>query len=184
MIHDTALAVENEYGWLNISEIARRTGYDRKTIRKYLETKNLIQPPQKRTCSSKPDPYKPFITEQLTKYPQLTARRLYREIQKHGYDGKYTILADYLRPLREKRNDLAVYRYETKPGIQAQVDWGDLGMIQMDGEKRHLYVFSMILSFSRMRFAKITLLNGPPDLNSKPYRSFRILWRNPKRNSL
>jgi hypothetical protein len=50
-----------------------------------------------------------------------------------------------------------VYRYETKPGVQAQVDWAECGKIEIDGKIRKLYCFTMILGFSRMRFAEFTL---------------------------
>ena len=55
------------------------------------------------------------------------------------------------------KQPLAVYRYETKPGHQAQVDWGECGETFLDGENRKLYCFSMILGYSRMRYAEFTL---------------------------
>jgi len=51
----------------------------------------------------------------------------------------------------------AIYRYETKPGVQAQVDWAECGYIEIDGEKRKLYCFTMVLGYSRMRYAEFTL---------------------------
>ena len=33
---------------------------------------------------------------------------------------------------------MAVRRFETPPGKQAQVDWGYLGMVEMNGEERKL----------------------------------------------
>ena len=51
----------------------------------------------------------------------------------------------------------AIYRYETKPGVQAQVDWAECGYIEIDGEKRKLYCFTMVLGYSRIRYAEFTL---------------------------
>ena len=36
MIRDIAIEVELTHGRINVSEIARRTGYDRKTVLKYI----------------------------------------------------------------------------------------------------------------------------------------------------
>jgi hypothetical protein len=62
--------------------------------------------------------------------------------------------------VREVRPEIgvpAIYRYETKPGVQAQVDWAECGYIDIDGEKRRLYCFTMVLGYSRMRYAEFTL---------------------------
>jgi hypothetical protein len=59
--------------------------------------------------------------------------------------------------VRPKTEVLAVYRYETKPGVQGQVDWAECGHIEIDGQVRKLYCFTMVLGFSRMRFAEFTL---------------------------
>ena len=57
----------------------------------------------------------------------------FEEIRKLGYDGKYTILKDYCHELRKDRRIQAVYRYETEPGKQSQVDFGEFGYIDIDG---------------------------------------------------
>jgi transposase len=59
--------------------------------------------------------------------------------------------------VRPKIEVPAVYRYETKPGVQAQVDWAECGHIEIDGQTRKLYCFTMLLGFYRMRFAEFTL---------------------------
>jgi transposase len=50
----------------------------------------------------------------------------------------------------------AVYRYETDPGKQSQVDLGEFCHIDTDGKRRKLYAFSMILGYSRMRYVEFT----------------------------
>jgi len=157
MIHDIAEEVHREFGRYNISVIAERAHCDRKTVRKYLEKKNIPVSIRKRKTSSKLDDYKPYIQKRINEYPLLSGKKIYRDIQERGYSGCYSVVTDYLRSIRDLKKPLAVYRYETKPGIQAQCDWGDLGLVRMDGEDRHLYIFTMILGYSRMRFAKCTL---------------------------
>jgi len=141
---------------LSISEIARQTGHDRKTIRKYI---NSETPPLRKDQPGKPgklDPFKDYIIKRLNEH-SFSALRLYREIQDQGFTGKYGIVKNFIREVRPKNDAPTVYRYETKPGVQAQVDWAECGKIEIDGKTRKLYCFTMILGFSRMRFAEFTL---------------------------
>jgi len=157
MIHDIAEEVHREYGRYNISVIAERAHCDRKTVRKYLEKKNIPVSIRKRETSTKLDSFKSYIRGRLSEYPLLSGRQIFRDIKDKGYMGSYPRVTAYLRDIRPLKKPLAVYRFETKPGIQAQVDWGNLGLIRIDGEDRHLYIFTMILGYSRMRFAMCTL---------------------------
>ena len=141
---------------LNISQISRKTGYHRNTVRKYLAAQTVPIPASRRTRPSKLDPYKAYIQQRIRDYP-LSAARIYREIQEMGFNGKYTIVKDYIREIRPPTRVPAVFRYETEPGVQAQVDWGECGHLDVDGRRRKLYCFSMILGYSRMRYAVFTL---------------------------
>ena len=148
---------------LSISEIARQTGFDRKTVRKYLKLKTLPEPQKRPGRKSKLDPYKPYILEKLNEGP-YTAARLYREIKEMGFDGGKTIVKDFVREVRPKQGVPAVLRYETKPGVQAQVDWGELGTVEVDGKLKKLFCFNMILGYSRMRYVEFTLSIDTPTL--------------------
>ena len=76
---------------LSISEISRQTGFDRKTVRKYLKMKTLPGPQKRPGRKSKLNPFKPYILEKLKEGP-YTAARLYREIKEMGFDGGKTVL--------------------------------------------------------------------------------------------
>jgi transposase len=54
---------------------------------------------------------------------------LLRELRQQNYGGGYTILKDWLQPQRSAARTVAVRRFETPPGKQAQVDWGHLGTL-------------------------------------------------------
>ena len=148
---------------LNITEIASQTGFDKKTIRKYLTMNTLPEPQKHPERKSKLDPFKPYILEKLKEGP-YTAARLYREIKEMGFDGGKTIVKDFIKEVRPKQEVLAVLRYETKPGIQAQVDWGEVGKVEIDGKIKKLFCFSMILGYSRMRYVELTLNIDTPTL--------------------
>ena len=141
---------------LNITEISNKTGFDRKTVRKYLNSTTLPEPKHRAKRVSKLDNYKDYIIKKLDEGP-FTAVRLFREIQEMGFTGKSTIVSDFVTKFRPKQGVPATLRYETKPGVQAQVDWSEFGKVDIDSKMQKLYCFNMILGFSRMRYIEFTL---------------------------
>jgi transposase len=141
---------------LNISQISQKTGYHRNTVRKYLAAQTLPTLAPRGTRPSKLDPFKEYIHQRISEYP-LSAARICREMQEMGFDGKCTIVKDYSRAIRPRETVQAVLRYETKPGVQAQVGWGECDRIEEDGHSKKVYCFSMVLGYSRMRYMVFTL---------------------------
>jgi transposase len=142
---------------LSIKAISQLTGWDRKTIRKYLVQPVAVPvygPRQPR--ASKLDGFKPYLEERL-QAGVWNGRVLLRELRGRGYGGGYTILTDWLRPQREAARVVAVRRFETPAGRQGQVDWGQLGTIDMDGQPRKLWAFTFTLGYSRALMAEATL---------------------------
>ena len=142
---------------LSVQAISRLLGFDRKTIRKYLlkpEGRPAYGPRAARP--SKLDAFKPYVEERL-KAGVWNAQVLLRELCARGYAGSYTILKDWLHPQRESAQTVAVRRFETPPGKQAQVDWGHLGSIEIDGDERRLNGFTFTLGYSRAMMAEAAL---------------------------
>jgi transposase len=139
---------------MSIQAISALTGWDRKTIRKY-----LLQPAGVPTYGPRPrpasklDPFKPYLEERL-RAGVWNARVLLRELRERNYTGGYTILTDWLRPQRASARSVAVRRFETPPGQQAQVDWGHLGTLEMGGQERKLWGFTFTLGYSRRMMAE------------------------------
>ena len=71
--------------------------------------------------------------------------------------GGYTILTDWLRPQRSAARVVAVRRFETAPGKQAQVDWGHLGTLEIAGQEQKLHGFTFTLGYSRRMVAEAAL---------------------------
>ncbi len=140
----------------SITAISDKTGFDRKTVKKYLNITTLPEPKQRAKRESKLDKYKDYIIQRVKEAP-LTASRLFREIKEIGFTGKCTIVRDFVRKVRPDHGVQAVYRFETKPGVQAQVDWSEFGKVEIDGKTLKLYCFNMILGYSRMRYIEFTL---------------------------
>ena len=138
---------------MSIRSIAKEMGISRNSVRKYLRNKPMKKERAKR--GSKLDLYRDAI-KALIEGHNLSTVRIMEEIKKKGYDGGYTILKEYCHDLRKDSAVKAVYRYETEPGKQSQVDFGEFGRIDHDGKSRKLYAFSIILGYSRMRYAEFT----------------------------
>jgi transposase len=80
---------------LSIAAISALTGYDRKTIRKYLLQPEAVPRYRERPRQpSKLDPYKPYLENRL-KAGVWNAQVLLRELRERGYGGGYTILKDW-----------------------------------------------------------------------------------------
>jgi transposase len=157
MFKDLAREQEQATGRVNISALSRETGFDRKTVRYDLSRDRPPVTPRTRTKPSKLDPYKPYILDRLANYPRLSRVRLLEEIQGQGYDGKATILGDYLRQVRPTVPVLPEIRYETKPGEMAQCDWSECIASRPDGPEQKVNCFTMVLGYSRVRYIEFTM---------------------------
>jgi transposase len=142
---------------LSTRAISELTGCDRKTVRKYLLKPEAVPGYGPRANGpSKLDVHKPYLEDRL-KAGVWNAQVLLRELRKLGYQGGYTILKDWLQPQRAAGMATAVRRFETPPGKQAQVDWGHLGYLNTDGEKRQVWGFAITLGYSRRMWAQAAL---------------------------
>lgn len=160
-------------------EIARRLGIDRETVSRALK-RDKFTIPRRQIRRSKLAPYKGFINNLLEKYPGISAQRVFEELCKAGYKGKGTIIKDYLRKIRGKRQE-AFLRIETLPGEQAQVDWADCGSIEVEGARRNLYCFVMVLSWSRYLYLEFRLSARLEDFIEAHMNAFRFFGGVPKK---
>jgi transposase len=141
---------------ISISEIARQTGHDRKTVRSLLHQPVMPMPKPVRPRPRKIDPYIPYLEQRIAD-GVLNARKLCHELQARGYPGQETQVRMFLKPYRQARQMRATVRFETAPGEQAQVDWGHFGFIDHQGRRRPLYAFVMTLGWSRAMYLEFTV---------------------------
>lgn len=145
---------------LSVRAIARRLGLDRNTVRKYL--RSGLQAPRygpRVAMSSLLDPYRAYLQQRLTAYPELTATRLLREIRNRGYPGSYTIVKQLVRELRPPVDSGFEHRFETPAGEQAQVDFAYFRVVFTDEptQVHVVWLFTMVLGCSRMLFGRFVL---------------------------
>jgi transposase len=142
---------------LSVSAIARRTGHDRKTIRKYIE--RGMEPPAYKPREPGPSligPFEAFLRERVGRFPDLTGRRLWREIRDLGFIGAYSTVTEFLRGIRPAEAPPFERRFETPPGRQAQADFASFKVAFEDepGAERVVWLFSLVLGHSRMMWAR------------------------------
>ena len=145
---------------LKVSAIARKTGLDRKTVRKYI-ARGLEPPtygprePREKSITA----FLPFLRERLAAFPDLTAVRLWRELRERGYAGGYTAVKRAVREIRPVPLTPFEVRFETPPGEQAQVDFARFVVTFADepGLTRIVWLFSLVLGHSRLIWARFVV---------------------------
>ncbi len=137
---------------LSTAAIARKVGHDRKTVRKYLQ--RGLEAPAYGPRAARPrllEAYEDYLRERISRFPDLSGKRLLREIKELGYAGGYTAVTDFLRQVRPPRRPTFERRFETPPGKQGQVDFAEFTVVFDDepGVVRKVWLFSMVLGHSR-----------------------------------
>ena len=145
---------------MSVSAIARQSGLDRKTVRKYIQ-RGLEAPAYgpRKPRQTVLDPFTGYLRERVSAFPGLTGSRLFREIKEHGYDGGYTAVTDFLREIRPATPSSFEVRFETAPGEQAQVDFAQFQVVFRDepSAPRIVWLFSLVLGYSRLIWARFVL---------------------------
>lgn len=141
----------------NYSELERKYGINRKTIRKYHlnQGKPSRKSPQR---LSKLDPYKEEIAEKM-KIPGMTYQAVYQYLKaKYPESNAFKSVTTFRWYVREKLKISKVktklqphLRFETPPGKQLQVDWKeDITMISKHGELIAFNLMTATWGYSRL----------------------------------
>ena len=86
---------------MSIQAISELTGWDRKTIRKYMQAAGVVPEYGPRSGQpSKLDALKPYLEERLRAGVRNARVLLARTVRERNCAGGYTILTDWLRPQR------------------------------------------------------------------------------------
>ena len=120
---------------LTLSEIERRTGLTRKTIRRWLKEAEGVEPKYRRP--PKDTKIKPF-EERLTKMLEADARRpkrdrrtalkLHADLVAAGFDGAYSRVTEFIRRWRQDGGAAATKAFvplQFEPGEAHQFDWSE-----------------------------------------------------------
>ena len=154
--YETYVRIRNYFtrDYLKYSHISNELGLDQRTVaiwaneKKYRARKTT---PRK----SKLDPFKNHIIQMLEKHP-YTARQIYQRIKEDGFEGRITIVEDYVRKIRPPKIK-AYLKLAFAPGECAQVDWGSYGNVRVGSTSRRLSFFVMVLCHCRMMYVEFTV---------------------------
>lgn len=161
-------------GW-SARQIERETGHRHETVARYGREAGLL-PPKSRTSGKVPtDPncttpgevptdaksrsrcetHRTFITAEFAK--GRNAMAIYQDlVEHHGYAGAYDAVKRFVRKLEPPQQKISC-RFETLPGQEAQVDYGE-GARTRDpktGKYKKPRLFVMTLGYSRHAFRKV-----------------------------
>jgi transposase len=140
-------------------EAARLFGVDRKTVAKILA--HSVPPGYQRSQPAKRPKLDPFtgiidriLEEDQTTHrkQQHTAKRIFERLRdEHGFEGKETIVKDYVRERRRRLREMFVPL--AHPAGHAQADFGEAVVI-IAGVKQKTHFFAMDLPHSDKCFVK------------------------------
>lgn len=140
---------------ISYAELARRYNCDYRTIKNAINRIKNGAPKKKNNLSkSILDDYLNIIENKIETGAPIT--EIYKYIKKKGYKGSYSTVKNYVRKLHKAKQKAAVIRFETTPGLQAQVDWKEsLKLTTKKGEIIKFNIFLITLGYSRYKFIKI-----------------------------
>lgn len=140
---------------LSFREIGRRMRIDRQVVSKLAVLK---EPPRAkpRQRGSILDPHKGTIREWLKDAPRMKATDIRRKLGYLGYRGSYSTVKRYVCRQKEKIRQKATIRFESLPGKQAQVDFGEVKVKYADRTEEMVNVYIFVMGFSRYKVADIT----------------------------
>lgn len=132
---------------MSVRAIARELRISRNTVRKYLRGKAVKAAAERGPGRPrKLVPYEDWLRRRVTAAApiRLPATVLHREIVAMGYTGTERTVRRFLASLKPAPVVEPVVRFETPPGRQAQMDWGEYRLGQ-----RKVYAFVGVLGYSR-----------------------------------
>lgn len=156
-------------------QVARDTGHHRCTVKRYREwaqAQGLLEgemPPleelQQRVTTSLPERTPPQNISSLESYRELIEKwvkanvevaAMQQRLKEKGYAGSYAAVWRFVQQLKKNDHSDVTVRVETKPGEEAQVDFGyaETMIDPASGKLRKTWVFVMTLSWSRHQYVE------------------------------
>ncbi|MDR0378355.1 MAG: IS21 family transposase [Candidatus Accumulibacter sp.] len=175
---------------LSLSEIERRTGITRKTIRSWLEAPEGVEPKYRRRLGdTKIGPYAGDLVRMLevdacrAVRERRTAKKLYGELKARGFDGDYSRVTEFIRHWRLERGRAVVRAFvplQFAPGEAHQFDWSEERLV-IGGVWRKILAAHLKLCYSRAFVVQAYPTQSHEMLFDAHARAFAALGGIPKR---
>lgn len=150
-------------GGMSMRKIARLLGISRHQVKAIVlahdtgrqQGRTALQSDKiKRPRASQLDDHEETIAHLLARYPDITAVRVHEELGKLGFAGSYSLVKQRLQKLRPRKRNQFIQRFETGPGVQAQMDYATY-TIDFTGEgRRKVQLFGYVLGYSRRQYLR------------------------------
>ncbi|AMD01837.1 IS21 family transposase [Halomonas chromatireducens] len=164
MIHKIKALHDDGQG-LSIRAIGQELGISRNTVRKYLrqDVATIETAQSNREREKKLDAHRDYIVYLLRTFPKLSSVKVARKLREKV--GELAVSERTLRRYVQQVKSTVASRqrryYEPVldmvPGVQCQVDPGELREVMIDGEPRPLYFVVFVLSYSRLSYVGVSL---------------------------
>lgn len=140
---------------LSQRQIAKKLGISRNTVKKYIENQGYPEEQKYQQRKSLLDSFNGDIAFWLNEDLEYTATWIYDRLYNMGFTGSYETVKRKVQKIKAEKQRIAYMRFETEPGFQAQVDFGTFQVENADGNIWTLYLFSMILGYSRKIYGEL-----------------------------
>lgn len=120
----------------------------RHTVSNVLKEKDRTKTPTPNGGSTSIHNYEQEILN-IIESSKMSIRLIHSKLQSIGINTSYTTLTRYIRTLKNKEVYVPVI---TNPGQEAQVDFGYFGYFVRNGKPVKVWVFNMVLSYSRYAY--------------------------------
>lgn len=153
-------AMHDQGRGMSIRAISSELGVSRNTVRKYLQMPEtqISEHQAKRSRSKLLDIYRDYLILQLGRYPKLTAVKLARRLREKVGELEVSerSIRRYVLELKQRVACGQLRYYEpvlqTVPGVQCQVDPGELREVLIGGQVRTVHFVVFVLSYSRLMY--------------------------------
>jgi transposase len=163
VIHKIKSLYDNGNG-LTERKIAKELGLSRNTVSKYLHMPETEMADQLDDMSraKKLDAYRVYIIQLLQTYPNLSAVKVMRKLKAKidSLSVSDRSMRRYIQALKDEISFQQPRYYEPVvdmvPGVQCQVDGGELRGVMIGGKETTVYFMVFVLSYSRLMHVSVS----------------------------
>ena len=172
--------VQRRQGGASIRRIARDLNVARDTVQSVIRRWEADRAGQGSAAPavrrpSLVDPFHDAIRQLLERYPDITIQRVFEELRLKGFAGGRSIVRERVLELRPKPSREPVVRFETSPGLQAQMDYSTYDIDFTDEGRRRVHLFSYVLGYSRRQYLRFVEAQDLPTTLREHIRAFEHL---------